>query len=70
MSTDIIRFESPSGGPGPAVFEANALKLYACISFPLMVLTFAAWLLIYRWETWKVEKKKRKTLEKEASEKV
>ena len=69
MSTDIIRFESPSGGPGPAVFEANALKLYACISFPLMVLTFAAWYLIYRWESWKAEKK-RKALEKEASEKV
>jgi len=70
MSTDIVRFESSSGGPGPEVFEADALKLYAYISIPMMVLTFAAWYLIYKWETWKAEKKKRKALEKEASEKV
>jgi hypothetical protein len=70
MSTDIVRFESPGGGPGPEVFEADALKLYAYISIPLMVLTFVAWYLIYKWETWKAKKKKRKALEKEASEKV
>ena len=70
MSTDIIRFESPSGGPGSEVFQADALKIYVYVSIPLMVLTFAAWYLIYRWESWKAEKKRRKTLEKEPSEKV
>jgi hypothetical protein len=70
MSTDIVRFQGPNGGPGPEVFQADALKLYAYFSIPLMVLTFAAWYLIYKLESWKAEKKKRKALEREASEKV
>jgi len=70
MSTDIVKFEGPNGGAGPKVFQSDALKLYIYISLPLMVLTFAAWAIIYKLESWKAEKKKKKASEKEAFEEV
>ena len=69
MSTDIVQFEnSNGGGPGPKVFQSDALKLYIYITLPLMVLTFAAWGVIYKLENRKAEKKRRKTIETEKSE--
>jgi hypothetical protein len=67
MSTDIIRFQSPSGGPGPKVFQAEALILWSYASVPLIVATFAAWGIIYKIESWRVKKReaKKKDDEKE-----
>jgi hypothetical protein len=70
MSTDIVKFEGTNGGPGPEVFQSDALKLFIYISIPLMVFTFVAWGIIYKLESWKAEKKRRKALEKEESEEV
>ena len=68
MSTDIVQFQGSE--PGLEDFQLGALKLYIYISVPLMVLTFAAWGVIYKLETWKAEKKKKKAIEKEKSEEV
>jgi hypothetical protein len=65
MSTDIVQFQDSNGGPGPEVFQWPALRLYIIISIPLMVVTFAAWGIIYKWESWKAEKKRRKVLDEE-----
>ena len=70
MSTDIVKFEGENGGPGPEVFQSDALKLYIYISIPLMVVTFAAWGIIYKLEKWKAEKKRRQAHEKAQSEEV
>ena len=70
MSTDIVQFQGPNGGPGPKVFQSDALKLYIYISIPLMVLTFAAWGAIYKWESWKAEKQRRKRTERDVTDKV
>jgi hypothetical protein len=70
MSTDIVKFEGENGGPGPKVFQSDALKLYVYISIPLMVATFAAWGIIYKLESWKAEKKRIKALEKQEKEEV
>ena len=68
MSTDIVQFQGSE--PGSEVFRSDALKLYIYVSVPLMVLTFAGWGVIYKLETWKAEKKRRKAIEKEKSEEV
>ncbi|KUJ17136.1 uncharacterized protein LY89DRAFT_585234 [Mollisia scopiformis] len=71
MSTDIVRFQGPNGGPGPKTFQAEALKLYVYITLPMMLLTFAAWFLIYKLESRKADKKRRrKSLEKQTAENV
>jgi hypothetical protein len=65
MSTDIIRFQSPSGGPGPKVFQAEVLILWLYVSVPLIVVTFAAWGIIYKIESMQAKKKERKKKEDE-----
>jgi hypothetical protein len=68
MSTDIVKFEGPNGGPGPKVFQLDALKLFVYICVPLMALTFAAWGAMYKLESWRAEKQKKRTAEKDACE--
>ena len=65
MSTDIVHFQDSNGGPGPEVFQWPALRLYIIISLPLMVVTFAAWGIIYKLESWKAEKKRKKVIDEE-----
>ncbi|TVY55321.1 hypothetical protein LCER1_G003907 [Lachnellula cervina] len=48
MSTDIIHFQAESNTYGK-IFQLGALELYLAITIPLMVVTFAAWYLVYRW---------------------
>lgn len=70
MSTDIVKFEGSNGGPGPEIFQWPALRLYIIISIPFMVVTFAAWGIMYKLEIRRAEKRRRKVLEKEQTEEV
>jgi hypothetical protein len=65
MSTDIIRFQSPSGGPGPKVFQVDALILWLYASVPLIVVTFAVWGIVYKLEERQAKKRERKKMEDE-----
>jgi hypothetical protein len=67
MSTDIVKFQSPEGGPGPKVFQRDALNLYMIITLPMMAVTFIAWAVIYRIESWQAAKRdlKAKEIEKD-----
>jgi hypothetical protein len=51
MSTDIVRFTPASTmlEPPKKTVSTAALQLYMAICVPLMVLTFAAWYVVYWW---------------------
>lgn len=49
MSTDIIHFNKTTDGDIERVYSSQALILFAKISFPIMVATFLAWLVVYNW---------------------
>ncbi|RDW85933.1 hypothetical protein BP5796_04258 [Coleophoma crateriformis] len=66
MSTDIVKFQSTAGGPGPIVFQRAALSLYLYVTIPLMVVTFTTWWGLYRCEQYKAKKSERKSKNRDA----
>ncbi|RDW74883.1 hypothetical protein BP6252_06025 [Coleophoma cylindrospora] len=66
MSTDIVKFQSTNGGPGPIVFQRDALSLYLYVTIPLMVVTFTTWWGLYRCEQYKAKKSERKFKNRDA----
>lgn len=50
MSTDVIRFgTSNAESSNQGHFSSAALKLYLELTFPLMLVTFAAWGVVYHY---------------------
>jgi hypothetical protein len=56
MSTPIVRFKNGTTEMADREIGYGALKLFAVVSVPLMVLTFAAWILV----NWLEKRKARK----------
>ena len=57
MSTPIVRFKNGTTEMADREIGYGALKLFAVISVPLMILTFAAWILVNRLEKRKARKR-------------
>lgn len=49
MSTDIIRYQTNKEGSSVKVVQSGALRLFLAITLPMMVITFAAWYIVYWW---------------------
>jgi hypothetical protein len=49
MSTDILQFQTTESGSAQEVFQLDALTRYLEITLPLMLITFAAWYVVYWW---------------------
>jgi len=59
MSTDIIHFQPAESGGSGRIYESAALKLYMEITVPLMLITFAAWYGVYKFENRDLKKPRR-----------
>lgn len=57
MSTPIITFKSGMNSIADREIGWGALKLYALVSVPLMILTFAAWIFVNLTEKRKARKR-------------
>jgi hypothetical protein len=53
MSTDIVTWQTDSGGQTQRVYQSGALGLYLAITIPMMVVTFGAWRVVYEWMRYK-----------------
>jgi hypothetical protein len=62
MSTPIVTFKSGTKDMADREIGYGALKLFAVISVPLMILTFAAWIMV----NW-LEKRKARMRERDHS---
>jgi hypothetical protein len=49
MSTDIVSFQTTSTGKQEKTVSLGAIEIFLATSLPLMLLTFAAWFVVYRW---------------------
>jgi len=68
MSTDIVNFDGPSGGPTSRIFRLDALKLFLYISIPMMVVAFAAWAILYKLASRKASRKDQKARKREEND--
>lgn len=57
MSTPIVKFQTGTNNIADREIGYGALKLFTVVSVPLMVLTFAAWILVNWLEKRKVRKR-------------